>query len=336
MIKLSKNFYIILFSVLVLMLMVCFYISKNNKKISYEITDYLKNVAEGNMTEQQFNELWLDEEQVKIYFAEGRITDIQLYNTDDGRGLPWTLCGLRPGMDIEDVQQLLSIDGIVMERHNMQWYATGLALEKRGIKRLSWDPNDQITYVAAEIDIEKINELKDYELLVTDEKYAFSDADRVVDVVISYPFIELKNHKNITNKVNEQIESVVNEILQDFDVSDKDNVTLNVNYIICNVESESFSIEWTGDYWEKSQETEIKTAITFDVQKEGSLLEVTDFGATKEQIVEEIVWRYDVGKSKIYEQLEGNYSNFYVTPLHIVVFVEHPETKERLAISLWR
>lgn len=309
----------------------------DSESVSYEITDYLKNASETNMTEQQYSELFGNTEQITVYFEYEKLTEIELKESDNEVSDTWTLCGLYPGMMIEDVQELLSTDGIVMEQHNMQWYATGLELEKRGIQMLSWDPNDQITYVSALVDTGKMHELQDYDLLIEEQEYAFSDEDRNIDIVISYPLLELEAHKNIEDNVNKSIENVVSNMLANYDLANVMNVTINVTYTIRNAESGAFSIEWTGECLEEGTVSEIRTFLTCNLQEDGRLLQVTDFGYTKEQIVSEIAWRVeDVDEAAIYAQLEDNYFDYYVTPLHIVIFTENPETKEKMATSIWR
>ena len=309
----------------------------DSESVYYEITDYLKNASEVNLTEQQYSALFDNTEQITVCFEDEKLTEIMLNGADDEASDTWTLCGLHPGMMIEDVQELLSVDGIVMERHNMQWYATGLELEKRGIQRLSWDPNDQITYVSALVDTEKIDRLQDYNLILEEQEYTYCDEKRNIDIAISYPLIELKAHKNIAENVNESIESIVTNMVGNYDLSNVTNVTINVTYAIRNAESEAFSIEWTGECLEEGSVSEIRTFLTCNLQEDGNLLELTDFGYTKGQLVSEIAWRVeDVNEAAVYAQLEDNYFDYYVTPLYIVIFTENPETKEKLATSIWR
>lgn len=334
MIKLSKRNYKLLLCAFTLVLIIFFCINNrnmSNEKTSYEITDYLK-----DMTIQQYEEFWKNEEQVSIYFEEEKITEIVLKEIDDECEHLWTLCGLRPGMEINSVQKHLNVDGIIMECYNMQWYATGIALEKAGIERLSWDPNDKITYVAALVNTEKIEDLQDYELSIEEKKYAFYDINKNVNIDIDYPVINLQGNENVEEDINKNIEKVVNSMLQNVDVSNTKNLTINVCYEIHNIESECISIEWVGEYCKDGKTTAIRKAITYSIREEGLLLKLTDLGNTKEEIASEISWRQNVDEMEIYEQIEDNYFNFYVTPLHIVVFIEHPETKEPIVTTIWR
>lgn len=326
----------ILFYILSGTLTGCFLSGDKNINLSHEITDYLKIVDADSNVQKLYDEVWRDSEQVTVCISDEKITEITLKEIEDESDLEWTLYGLHPGMRMEDVQNALNVPGIVMERHNMQWYATGLELERNGIQRLCWDPNDTITYVSALIDTEMIVELRDYELAVQEQEYFFCDESRNVNIVIHYPLIEISGHKESADAVNANIDSAMDRLLQNCDLAKAVNVSMKVDYSIRNAESECFSIEWVGNCTDEEHTHEVRTAMTCNMQEGGALLQLTDLGMTKEQLAGEIAWREDLNETEIYDQLIENYFDYYVTPLYIVVVCNNPNTGEQMVNSIWR
>ena len=313
-----------------------FLFSDSGENASHEIVDYLK-VLDVNYNEQKpCDEAWRNNEQITVCVEGEEITEIVLKEADIESNLQWTLYGLYPRMSLEDVQKLLNVPGIVMEQHNMQWYATGLELERNGIQRLCWDTNDTITYVSALVNTEMIEELQDYELVVKEKTYVFCDDNRKINIVINYPLIEIKEHKDITDAMNKNINGVIDKFLQNCDLSNMENVSMNVSYSIRNAESGCFSIEWTGTYVSEGHTKEVRAAMTCNIRDGGELLQLTDFGMTKEQLADEISWREDLNGMEIYDQLTENYFDYYVTPLCIVVYSNNPNTGEQMVTSIWR
>lgn len=302
---------------------------------TYEIADYLKKVTANNEVELLCEKLCSDNEQITIVSQDGEV-EIILQDVEGIEDSLWTLCGLQPGMSLEDVYELLNVPEIVMEQHNMQWYATGIELEKRGIRRLSWDPNNQITYVSAIIDTEKIKVLQGYKFSVLEKEYTFIDEERNVDIVIKYPLVEMENHVHIAENINKSIEDAVDRLRQDIDLSSATKVTINADYTIQNAESECFSVLWTGKYCDEEKVTEIGTAITCSILDEGRLLALTDMGWTEEQLAREVAWREELDESILIEQFSDNYFDYYVTPLHLVVSWNNPKTEESVVTEVWR
>lgn len=271
-----------------------------------------------------------------IYYENGKIKEIELTDAYKAEEYPWTLCGLKPGMKMEDVLKRLDMPGIVVESHNLQFYASGIQLEDKGIKLLTWDADQYITYVNAVMDTSNMNILAGGEFCINEATMSQYNEKQDVSIQIHYPVIEMKNDLQTAENINHNIETVVEKIMLDIDVSDMQNNIINVNYIIKNIECECFSILWSGIYQDESGKKEINTAMTCSFVDNGTLHQVTDMGLSEELIVSEMSWRLDIDATVLSKQLQDNYYNFYVTPLYLVIIYKDSATGENVNVSIMK
>lgn len=272
---------------------------------------------------------------ITIYYDEEQVTEIWFHDYKD-QDCSWTLFGLQPGMDLDYVMNYLDRDGIVLERHNMQWYATGVQLESVGIERLEWDPSEQISYLKAEIASGTLEDVNNCLFYTEDKKLDYRDEKRNVSVTIAYPVVHLEANEQTERVINRNIESVIQNIWERVEVSDLQDANFNVAYTVENAESECFSIKWEGKYTDIEGETEILEALTCNILEEGRMLGITEVGLSMEEIVSEIAWRIEVDEDDLREQLCENYHKFYITPLHLILIYKDNETQEEAVVSMWR
>lgn len=243
---------------------------------------------------------------------------------------------ISPGMKLETVLEKLEQSGIIIERHNMQYYASGIELEKMGIARLEWDSNETITYVNTVVDTGKVDELQDYELVIKEEQFVYCDEERNVNIVIDYPVIEAGNHQETTEQMNSSIEETVQEILAAEEVSGLDNISLDIEYSLKSVESERFSILWEGVVTTPDGEYEVRKALTYNMLKNSIVLEIEENGWTNEQLASELSWQLELEEAVAAKILSEKQYEFYVTPLYLVVIYEDKETQEYRTASMFR
>ena len=317
-------------------------VMEEGKKFSYELSDYCgESIME---IEQEIDTVqWEDEDdaisafdgQVLISNHDGQITQIRLSGTGKEDFL-WTLCGISPGMKLETVLEKLEQTGIVIERHNMQYYASGVDLEKMGIARLEWDPNETITYVNAVVDMSKVDELKDYELVVKEEQFVYCDEERNVNIVIDYPVVEVSNHQELAEQMNGSIEEIVQEILPAEELSGWNNISIDIEYSLKNVESERFSILWEGTLAILEGEYEVRKALTYNMLENSVVLGIAESGWTDEQLASELSWQLELEEEVAEQILNDQRYEFYVTPLYLVVIYEDKEAGEYQTVSVFR
>lgn len=306
---------------------ICDYLSYNLKEF-LEVTDYLSWERCGESSYQT------KDEHFYFCYADNKLKYISIDNWTE-EAFEWTLFGFSPDMSSADIATALrELEGIVVERHNLQWYATGIALEKAGISRLEWGANDPTLYIDAYVDSELIEKMAELDISLSENTYVYGNDEECGTLSIKYPVITVENDARTTEQVASHIQETLEEYIQRKKSTVPQGETLNVEYTIRNIMSSNLSISW---YCEGNMEHEVEAAITCDILDGGRVMELDEHESDMSKILSAIAYREDwqASEAEWLEKFGEIYCCYYITPLRQVVVYWNEELNDYDSVSLW-
>lgn len=306
---------------------ICDYLSYDLKEF-LEITDYL-------MWERYDEERYqTEDEHFSFDYTNNKLEYISIDNWTEEE-FEWTIFGFSPDMSCTEIaEKLRTMEGVVVESHNMQWYATGIALEKAGIFRLQWGHSNPTGYIDAYVDSELIEKTAELNVSMSEDTYVCIGAEECGTISIKYPVIIVENDTKTTKQIASHIQKTIEEYIQRKRTTVLQGETLNVEYTIRNIMSNNLSISW---YCEENMEYEVEAAITCNILDGGRVMELDEHENSVERIIAEIAYReeWEEPEGEWLEKFEKMYCGYYITPLHQVVIYWNEEENEYGSTSLW-
>lgn len=259
--------------------------------------------------------------------------EISYFENADRPGHAWTLCDIALFHDRSELE-----DGLLSEER-VSWlqaggYAyAGLELQKRGFEYLYICGDDEIIKVAAKINPDYVEQLKNYTYEWEEENFLYENKSHNVVVKISYPFLNIPGFEDISKRVNQNIqESAFMRLSGVQTLEELENYQLCVDYRIESDAGDYISIRFDGIQSSNGKESVFATGSTSSILDGGKKIrldevlgEKADLVMVETKILESNSYTVKEKEKRISE-LFPNYTDYVVTPFFIHYFGEPNDT----------
>lgn len=259
--------------------------------------------------------------------------EISFFENADRPGHAWTLCDIALFHDRSELE-----DGLLSEER-VSWlqaggYAyAGLELQKRGFEYLYICGDDEIIKVAAKINPDYVEQLKNYTYEWEEENFLYENKSHNVVVKISYPFLNIPGFEDISKRVNQNIqESAFMRLSGVQTLEELENYQLCVDYRIESDAGDYISIRFDGIQSSNGKESVFATGSTSSILDGGKKIrldevlgEKADLVMVETKILESNSYTVKEKEKRISE-LFPNYTDYVVTPFFVHYFGEPNDT----------